>query len=179
MLVTLIGYRGTGKSTVAPLLAARLGWPAVDADVVLEKQAGRTIADIFACDGEPVFRQLERQTIVELIQRDDLVLAVGGGAILNADTRRDLKAAGPVVWLQASPETIASRIAADPVSAARRPNLTSTGGIDEIRTLLESRTPMYQETSTIRVLTDDRSDTDIVAEIIALLPRASARSSGR
>ena len=106
MILTLIGTRGTGKSTVAPLLAERLGWDWIDADVELERRAGRSIREIFASDGEPVFRALERQNLLELLQRDRLVLAAGGGAILNADTRRDFRAAGPVVWLQATPRAV-------------------------------------------------------------------------
>src|SRR5512144_1080339 len=103
MIITLIGTRGTGKSTIAPLLAARLGWEWIDADIELERRAGKSIREIFATEGEPAFRTLERQTLVDLLKRDRLVIAAGGGAILNPDTRRDVQSAGPVVWLQATP----------------------------------------------------------------------------
>jgi shikimate kinase len=177
MTISLIGYRGTGKTTIAPLLAARSGCVAVDADAELERNAGRAIAEIFATGGEPEFRRLERETIIELLQRDDIVLSVGGGAILNADTRRDLKAAGPVIWLKATPVTIATRIAADPVTAARRPNLTAAGGIDEIRQLLAVREPLYRETASLEVETAGRPAEEIVSEITAYLlaPRSSRR----
>lgn len=179
MILTLIGPRGTGKSTVAPRLAARLGWDWADADAELERQAGRTIREIFESDGELAFRDLERRVLIELLQRDQLVLAAGGGAILNADTRRDVHAAGPVVWLQAKPETTAARLAGDPVTAAQRPNLTAAGGIDEIREILRRREPFYRETATIAVATDDRSVDDIAEEILNRLPQLSARSGGR
>lgn len=178
MIITLIGTRGTGKTTVAPLLAAKLGWDWIDADVELERTAGRTIREIFATDGEPVFRRLERESLINLLRRDRLVLAAGGGAILNADTRRDFRAAGPVVWLQARPETVAARVLADLLTAARRPNLTASGGIEEFRTILQQREPRYRETATICVATDDRSADEIAAEIWNQLPTLSPRSAG-
>lgn len=173
MILTLIGTRGTGKTTVAPVLASKLGWDWIDADVELERTAGKTIREIFASDGEPAFRYLERENLIKLLRRDRLVLAAGGGAILNADTRRDLQAAGPVVWLQATPETVAARVMADPVTAARRPNLTPAGGTEEFRTILQQREPLYRETASICVMTDDRSAEDIAADILNQLPRGA------
>ena len=81
MVITLIGYRGTGKSTLASPLAQRLGWDWIDADVELERRAGRSIQSIFATDGEPEFRRLERELLAELLLRDRLVIAAGGGAV--------------------------------------------------------------------------------------------------
>ena len=154
MIITLIGYRGTGKSTVARPLAARLGWTAVDADAELERRAGRSIRDIFASDGEPEFRRLERETLVDLLQRDRLVIAAGGGAILNPQTRADFGASGPVVWLQASVETIEQRLYGDPTTTDRRPNLTASGGRQEIEQMLKVREPYYRETASLIVATD-------------------------
>src|SRR3990172_13143827 len=120
MVITLIGYRGTGKSTLAAPLAKRLGWEWLDADAELERRAGRSIRDIFATDGEPEFRRLERELLAELLRRDRLIVAAGGGAIQNEATRRDMQAAGPVIWLQASVDTIERRLASDPTTGARR-----------------------------------------------------------
>ncbi|HUQ70837.1 MAG TPA: shikimate kinase [Planctomycetaceae bacterium] len=170
MIVTLIGYRGTGKTSVAPRLAERLGLPWNDADPELERRAGRSIREIFATDGEPEFRRLEREVLVDLLSQGPRVLAVGGGAVLNPDTRRDFRAAGPVVWLQADAETLAARIAADATSRERRPNLTATGGLDEIRTLLAAREPLYRDTATLTISTTGKSIDDIVNEILAGLP---------
>jgi shikimate kinase len=174
MIVTLIGYRGTGKTSVAPRLAERLGVPWIDADPELERRAGRTIREIFATDGEPEFRRLERETLVDLLSRGAGVIAAGGGAILNAETRRDFRAAGPVVWLRADVDTLAARIAGDATSRDRRPNLTGQGGVDEIRALLAVREPLYRETATLIVDTTDKSLDAIVAEILAALPKESA-----
>src|SRR5687768_3992717 len=124
MTITLVGYRGTGKSSVARLLADALGLTAVDADARIEQRAGKTIRQIFADDGEPAFRALERTVAAELFRQPGLVIASGGGAVLNTDIRRDMRAAGPVVWLRAFPATIAARLDADPTTRDRRPALT-------------------------------------------------------
>lgn len=170
MVITLIGYRGTGKSTLAVPLAQRLGWSWLDADVELEHRAGRSIKDIFATDGEPEFRRLERELLAELLKRDRLVLAAGGGAILNQDTRADMKSAGPVIWLQASVETIERRLAADPVTGQRRPNLTSGGGREEIERLLAIREPLYRECATITLNADQASVDQLVDVVLKSLP---------
>ncbi len=170
MIVTLIGYRGSGKTTIARPLAAALGCGWVDADDELERRAGRTIRDIFATDGEGEFRRLEREVLVDLLQQSPLVIAAGGGAILNEQTRRDFRQAGPVIWLQASIDELMQRISGDATTAERRPNLTSTGGRAEVATLLEQREPLYRDAATMTVRTDGRTTPEIVAEIIAALP---------
>ncbi len=93
MVITLIGYRGTGKSTVGPQLAARLGWDFLDADPEIEKRAGKTIRQIFADSGEAEFRRLEVELLAEKLASERLVLAPGGGAILNESTRQRMRAA--------------------------------------------------------------------------------------
>ena len=170
MVITLIGYRGTGKSTLAAPLAQRLGWEWLDADVELERRAGRSIQQIFAADGEPEFRRLERELLAELLRRDRLVLAAGGGAIGNEATRADLKAAGPVIWLQASADTIERRLATDPTTGQRRPNLTNTGGRTEIERLLAAREPLYRECATITLDTDLASAEQLIEETLRHLP---------
>src|SRR5215218_314511 len=113
MVITLIGYRGSGKSSVAPALAERLGWTWADADPLIEQRAGQTIREIFETSGEPKFRRLEREVLVELLGGTNLVIAAGGGAILSAETRHDMRQAGPVVWLRADVATLSARIGAD------------------------------------------------------------------
>jgi shikimate kinase len=178
MPITLIGYRGSGKSSVAPALAARLGYDWIDADVLLESRAGRTIRQIFAESGEPEFRRLERETLQELLQRDRLVIAAGGGAILNPDTRKEMRAAGPVVWLRASVTLLESRIAADAVTAERRPALSSSGR-DDIAQLLAAREPLYQECATVTVATDHLTVEQVVDRVVAGLPVSEQPPSGR
>ena len=164
MVITLIGYRGSGKTTVAQSLAAHLGWNWVDADAVIEQAAGCTIKEIFAAESETGFRDRERRALAELLTRNKLVLAAGGGAILDPQTRKEMKAAGPVVWLQASVVELAARIDSDPATAARRPNLAG-GGIDEIRSLLAEREPLYRECASLSISTDALPVGEIVERI--------------
>jgi shikimate kinase len=169
MNITLIGYRGTGKSEVARQLALRLGWDWIDADVEVELKAGKSIAAIFADDGESAFRDLEAEIFAELVGRDRTVLALGGGVILRPANRALLKQIGKVVWLTAEPETIARRLAADATTASRRPNLTAAGGLDEIRRALAQRLPLYRESSDAQIDTENKLPADVAAEIQAMI----------
>ena len=151
MIVTLIGYRGCGKSSVGPLLAARLGCDCVDSDDVVEQSEGKSIADIFAGEGEGHFRALETATLTDLLSRNPIVIAAGGGVILAEINRKRMKAAGPVVWLQAAATTLASRIEADQNSANRRPSLTGQSIQAEVEDVLKKRQPLYEDAATLIV----------------------------
>ena len=166
MIISLIGYRATGKSTIARLLAEKLNAPWADSDQEIERQAGKSIARIFAEDGEEAFRNFEARVIFDLCQSDELVLATGGGAILREETREILRASGPVLWLTASPETIAARMNADAATASMRPNLTSLSQLDEIRSVLEFRTPLYQETASLEITTEGYTPEEIVEQLL-------------
>jgi shikimate kinase len=166
MQIHLIGYRGTGKTTVARLLAERLGWAWIDADVELERRAGKSIAAIFADEGEAAFRDLEAQVLRELVSFDHHVLSLGGGVVLRAENRASIQSAGPVVWLTARPETIADRMAGDATTASRRPNLTDSGGIEEIRRLIGEREPHYRQCASLQIDTECKSPVEVADEII-------------
>jgi len=166
MNVVLIGYRATGKTTVARLLAVRLGWEWIDADVEIERRAGKSIARIFAEDGEPAFRDLEADVIRVLCGRQRLVLAAGGGAPLRAESRRVMRDSGRVVWLKALPETILARMSGDVTTAARRPDLTDRGGLEEIVQLLSQREAVYRESAHVEVDTEEKTPEGIAAEIL-------------
>ncbi|HJQ80123.1 MAG TPA: shikimate kinase [Lacipirellulaceae bacterium] len=167
--IFLIGYRGTGKSTVARHLAERLGYDSVDADAEIERRAGKSIAAIFADNGEAAFRDLESQLVAELSGLRRSVIALGGGAVLRESNRIAIRDAGPVVWLTAPVDVIVARLAADPATAGRRPNLTKTGGRDEIETLLTERTPIYGQCATLVVNTDGKTCAQVADEIAANL----------
>lgn len=170
MIITLIGYRGTGKSTIGVELAARLGWAIADSDTEIERRAGTSIAQIFSMHGEFWFRQLERDVLAELLGRDRLIVAAGGGAILDETTRALMKRAGPVVWLQGSVETLLARMALDPRTQQSRPALTEHADpAEEVRHLLSLREPLYAETASIIVSTDAKSVSVIVDEIVSQL----------
>ena len=169
MVITLIGYRGVGKSTIAPLLATRLGWNWIDADVEIEQRAGRSISEIFELEGEPGFRSRESGVLGDLLARQHLVIAAGGGAILDPLNRAAIRAAGPAIWLTASLDSIHSRIHTDSTTATRRPSLTGQDPRQEIATLLARRTPFYEETAHLVVDTEGRNPASIIDEILLKL----------
>jgi shikimate kinase len=169
MVLTLIGYRATGKTTLAKRLAQRLGHDWIDADVEIERRAGKSIARIFADDGEPAFRELEAQVIAELCQRPRLVLAAGGGSPLRPESRQAMRRGGHVVWLTAQPETILARMTADATTAGRRPNLTEKSPLDEIVELLALREPIYRESAHLVVDTENKRPGQLVDEILSRL----------
>lgn len=167
--IALIGYRGTGKTTIAEQLASRLGWDFVDADVEIERRAEKSIAEIFADDGEPAFRELESTVVAELCGRQCTVIALGGGAVLRQSNRSAMRSCGAVVWLKATVGAIERRLEADPSTAARRPKLTKSGGRSEIERLLAERTPIYQACATLEVDTEDKTPAEIANEILAAI----------
>ncbi|QDU22275.1 shikimate kinase [Urbifossiella limnaea] len=143
-LILLVGPRGSGKSTVGPELARRLGWAFADADELVESTAGMSIAAIFAAEGEAGFRDREAAALESLCALPNRVVATGGGAVLRESNRALLKRSGFVVWLTVTPEVAFERMTADPTTAARRPNLTAAGGLGELRELIASREPLYR-----------------------------------
>jgi shikimate kinase len=169
MNIALIGYRGTGKSTIGKHLAATLHMDFVDADLLLVQRAGKTIKEIFETEGEPAFRDRESTIIRELATRKETLIAAGGGAVLREENRTALRNAAVVVWLQADPETLHARIAADQATASTRPNLTASGGIAEVQTLLATRTPLYQATSHLTLDVSTLSIEAAATEITRLL----------
>jgi shikimate kinase len=166
LVIFLTGSRGTGKSTVARLLAERLGWDWVDADAVIEARAGRSIREIFAAEGEAGFRARETAELAELCQRRRHVIATGGGIVLAEENRRRIRQAGWVVWLTADPETLWRRIQQDATTADRRPNLT-VGGLSEVEELLRRREPLYRECADLQVDTARRSPEEVAELILA------------
>ncbi|MGL6227050.1 MAG: shikimate kinase [Thermoguttaceae bacterium] len=154
--LVLVGYRATGKTTLARLLADRLGKIARDSDVLVEQRAGKSIARIFAENGEPFFRDLEATVIRELLEEesDNLVLATGGGAILRDTTRVLLKQSAFVVWLHCSAEMILRRMNEDRQTVSQRPALTDLSALEEVKTLLEKREPFYREVARCSVDTE-------------------------
>jgi shikimate kinase len=164
--IVLIGFMGAGKSTVGALLAPQLGWRFFDADTVLEKRAGATIAEIFAGRGEPAFRQLEAEIIRDLLHGHNLVLAVGGGAVETAATRETLFSSPEtcVVFLEAPLETMIARCEQQP-GAAIRPVLNDR---ERLKARFESRLPHYRNAHLV-VETAARTPHETVRHIIESL----------
>jgi shikimate kinase len=167
--LALIGYRGTGKSTVGRILAGRLKRTFRDCDREIEARAGRSIRAIFTEGGEPAFRDWEELTLAELTAgRPAIVLATGGGAVLREANRRRLRNFGFVVWLTAQPSELARRLAADPLGLSERPALTLAGTLDEIVQVLDARTPLYQDLADAVIETSQKSPDEVADSILDL-----------
>ncbi|TDO47016.1 shikimate kinase [Kribbella sp. VKM Ac-2571] len=162
-VVVLVGPPGSGKSTIAALLAKRLGVPHRDTDTDIEAGAGKPISDIFVDEGEPHFRKLEREAIVAALQGDREVLSLGGGAILDPATRADL-AGHTVVFLDVSLGEATKRVG---LSVARPLLLGNVR--TQLRNLMEARRPLYGEVAKQTVLTDGKTPDQIADEILEQL----------
>lgn len=167
MNLLLIGYRGSGKSTVGAIVARRLGWPFVDLDELIAKAAGCSIADIFRREGEAGFRRRELEACEQLKKLQDHVISLGGGVADHPETRALVKRAGRIVWLRAPAAVLWSRISRDPASSRNRPDLTPQGGLAEVEAVLARREPLYQNLAS-HVVDSFNVSPDEVAESVEL-----------
>ncbi len=162
--VILIGPPGAGKTTVGAALAARLGVCFTDTDAVVEAIAGKPVSDIFVTDGEPEFRRLERAAVATTLGGSDGVIGLGGGAVMDAETRARL-AGQRVVYLQTGFTELAKRVGLDHA----RPLLIGTNPRAQLKALLERRLPVYDSLAWLTVGTDGRHPEEIAAEIAAVV----------
>lgn len=137
--IALVGLMGVGKSTVGRRLAKRLGLPFADGDIEIEAAASMTVSDIFAQLGESEFRAGEARVLKRLLQAPRMVLATGGGAVLNSETRAELKARAVTVWMRADLETVASRVQ----RRDTRPLLRGRDPLEALKAMAEVRYPFY------------------------------------
>ena len=168
-VITLIGYRGSGKTVVGRRLAERLGWDFVDTDERIEAQAGQTIREIFETQGERAFRKLEARVLEDALVGRRCIISAGGGAVLVRGSRKALRTTGICIWLTAPADELWRRIAADAHSATRRPELTAQPGLEEIREVLQARLPVYEATADHVIDTTGRSIEGVVEAILERL----------
>lgn len=157
----LVGFMGTGKTTVGRAVAQKLGFQLLDSDAEIERQQGRTVSEIFAQQGEPAFRALERSFIDGGHTAERTVIACGGGLVVQPGMLDLVKTKGVVICLHASIETILERTARH----RTRPLLAVENPEERVRTLYAQREPIYKRCGTV-VLTDSRPLGDIVAHVI-------------
>ena len=159
--LALIGFMGTGKTSVGRLVAEYLGFEFLDTDEIIQSRAGRSIADIFEKDGEPAFRDLERQALQELSTRQKTVISTGGGLPANPENLATLKSFALVVCLWASPEKIWDRVR----NQSHRPLLHDADPQKKIRDLLAARWPFYKQADVL-INTDLRSVREAAHQIV-------------
>ncbi|MGA9871775.1 MAG: shikimate kinase [Rhodococcus sp. (in: high G+C Gram-positive bacteria)] len=160
----LVGPPGAGKSTIGRRVAAQLELELLDTDVALERRTGRTIADIFAVDGEPAFREIEEQVVADALAHHTGIVSLGGGSILSERTRA-LLAQVPVVYLEISVAEGLRRTGAN----SARPLLAGPDPRSRYQQLMRVRRPLYRSVATIRVRTDGRSPSRVVGQVVAKL----------
>ena len=166
----LIGFMGAGKSSVGRVVARRLGAEFVDLDARIESAAGRSVQEIFASQGEGVFRDLEKEAIRQAVSVPGRVLAAGGGAFCDAGNRTLLKGNAPVVFLDASAETVVGRLSGD----ASRPLFPGGDRAAKVRELMARRRPSYEEAD-FAVSTDGLTVAQVAGRVVALVGNRKGR----
>jgi shikimate kinase len=161
--LVFVGMMGVGKTTVARVVADRLGRRLVDSDTIIESRDGRTVREIFAQDGEPTFRALETEVLLEaLASPEPLVIAAAGGVVLSEHNRAALKDSGAkVVWLCADPATLVERVR----SGGHRP-LLDDDPAGTLQRMFREREALYREVADAIVLVDNRSVSDVVEAVL-------------
>ena len=165
----LVGFMGTGKTTVGRAVAQRMGFQVLDSDHEIERQQRKTIPEIFAQDGEPAFRAMEREFIERGHPKERTLVACGGGLVVQPGMLALLKSKGVVVCLHASLETILTRTARQ----RNRPLLEVENPEERVRTLYAAREPIYKQSGTV-ILTDSRPLVDISAHVLRAWRRDAA-----
>lgn len=174
--LVLIGYRATGKTSVGARLAEVLQRPFVDLDQVLVREAGRSVADIVAQGGWAEFRRLEKELVARYRDARGLVLATGGGVVLDPNNVAALRENGIIIWLTADPAAIQARLAQDQPRDANRPSLTGEDTIREVLEVLEARAPLYQAAAQISIDTTHQSVAQVVKLVLAALKSEEAKN---
>lgn len=159
--IALVGFMGTGKSTVGQLVAGLLHFRFVDTDAMIEGMAGRKISDIFAAEGEARFRELERDVVARLETMDHAVIATGGGLVANPANLASLKRHALVVCLWATPETILKRVG----HQNHRPLLRVDDPLARIKSLLEERAPFYRQADVL-LSSDFRRPKEVASHVV-------------
>jgi len=162
----LIGYRASGKSTVAPLLANRLSLACIDTDRLIEAELSEPIASYFASHGESAFRQIESKIVVDVSNRSHQVVSLGGGAVLAPVNQEAIRRSGKVVWLECPPAILAERLTKDQNQGAYRPSLTGLGVTQEIESVLKQREAVYRELADLVIDAGAKSPDQIALEIM-------------
>ena len=160
--IFLIGFMGTGKSTIAKFLNRNYGMEMLDMDEAIEEQESMSISDIFKNNGEDYFRDLETNLILQLKTKTNTVISCGGGVVLRPENVQGMKESGKVILLTASPETILERVSRND----KRPLLNGHKNIEDISKMMEDRRPRYEAAADVVIDVDGKTVEDICKEIM-------------
>jgi len=183
MNLYFIGPRGCGKSAVGQAVAERLGWDWIDLDQRIQAAVGKSIAELFATQGQGRFRDLESQHLLEVVQESRLepcVVSLGGGAVLRPENRRLLSTSGYTILLVAEPKVLVQRMQSDPASDQQRPPLTESGDdpwslLEETQHVLALRLPTYQQSANLKLDTSQLSVAEVSQQVLRWLPRMDSQ----
>jgi shikimate kinase len=169
MNLVLIGHRAAGKTTVGKRLSGSLRKAFLDTDDLIEECQGSPIAEIVRLHGWDYFRSVEKRVISEISCRDGLIIAAGGGAILQPENVRALKRNGFIIWLTADVQVLLQRMAKDGHTTERRPSLTGKGTLEELEEVIAYRKPFYEKASEVRVDTSALDVDMVVNNVLSIL----------
>ena len=175
MNIVLIGYRCSGKTEVGKILASKLRRDFVDTDELIEENTACSIESIVSSKGWRYFREIERGLIGEVGSRDNLVIATGGGVVMDQENVDNLRRNGWIVWLNGNAGALKERMDRDQISGKIRPSLTGAGPLQEIEEVLRMRKPLYQEAYDLAVDTTTLSVKQAAALIVKSLPENRKR----
>jgi len=171
--VILMGYRCSGKTSVGRLLAAKLQRPFFDTDDLIQKSIGKSVREMVEEEGWIFFRREEKRVVRDLAAKDEGVIALGGGAVLEEENVRNLRTKGFFIWLTAETRALQERMIGDGKSHDQRPSLSGRDMFEETKSLLKIREPLYARIADCRVDTSDRNTEEIAEEIVRILRKTA------
>jgi len=171
MNIVLIGYRYSGKTTVGKILAHELGRDCLDTDALIEQRAGCSIDTLISIKGWGHFREIEKGVVQEISMRENLVIATGGGIVMDEENMKNLKENAWIVWLNGRPEVLKERMGNEQRSGKGRPSLTGADPLSEIEGVLRIRKPLYERAGDLTVDTSNLSIREVAALIMRYLPK--------
>ena len=179
MNLVLIGYRAAGKTTVGRRLSASLQKAFVDTDNLIEERQGTHIGEIVKIHGWDYFRAIERKVISEISDHDDLIIAAGGGAVLEHENLKALRRNGFIIWLKADIQVLLKRMAKDPRTVTGRPSLTGKGALEELKEVLAHRVNFYEQASKVQVDTSSLDVDGVVDNVLSIFQERLEELDGR
>ena len=171
MNIVLIGYRCSGKTGVGKILACRLEKDFVDTDALIEKRAGCSIETMVSKTGWDHFRMIEKEMIERASRKGNLIIATGGGVVMDEENVKNLKRNGRIVWLKGDPDILKQRMEKAQRKGHIRPSLTGANVSEEIRHMLHLRTPLYEQAASHVVDTSALNIEEVAASIMEALPK--------